>query len=152
MAENPQPARVALIDGEGVLFSTDIGRAMLSRIKAAQGERTAKAKAMADVVSKLEQEIAAHKSAGRDTTELTRQLAAKQAELKQYTAQATEELEALRDRELKELDAKLDPLIHEVMKEKNLDTMMSKFDDKAKNLPGAIDITDEVIRRVKAAK
>ena len=143
------PARIAVIDVNKVLMSSGPGKAAYERLKKMQDDRVAKAQAMNDEITKLDNDINTKKlTLSEDKlADMAKQLSDKKIAAQRFAQDADREVGEARDKTLLELENKIKPLIDAVGKEMGLAVIFNKFESGLVYASDAIDITDTVIKR-----
>jgi outer membrane protein len=149
-----QPGRVAVIDVQRVLATSNPGKAALERLKKMQEERITKARSMDEELKKLDQELSTKRlSLSEDKiTEMTKQISDRKIAMQRYAQDADREVSEARDRALMELEGKIKPVIDALGKEMGLAVIFNKFESGLVYASDAIDLTDTVIQRFNAAQ
>src|SRR6202022_3081899 len=148
-AQTAAPARVAVIDVQKVLTTSNAGKVAYERLKKLQDDRMARAQKMQEDMNALNTDINTKKlSLSEDKlTDLQKQLADKQVALQRFGQDADKELTESRDKALLELEGKIKPVIDQIGKEMGLAVIFNKFESGLVYASDAIDITDTVIKR-----
>lgn len=147
------PQRLAVIDVNKVLMSSNAGKASYEKLKKLQDDRVEKAKAMDEEMRKLDAEINSKKLSLSEEklADLTKQLADKKISMQRYAQDADREVGEARDRELQALEAKIKPVIDTIGKEMGIAAIFNKFESGLVYASDAIDITDAVVKRFNEA-
>ena len=143
------PARVAVIDVQKVLTTSNAGKAAYERLKKLQDDRMARAQKMQEDMATLTNDINTKKLSLSEEklTDLQKQLADKQVALQRFGQDADKEITDARDKALQELEGKIKPVIDGLGKEMGLAAIFNKFESGLVYASDAIDITDTVIKR-----
>ena len=143
------PQRVAVIDVQKILATSNPGKAAYERLKKLQDDRMARAQKMDDDIKALDNEINSKKlSLSEDKlTEMQKQLSDKKIAMQRYAQDADREVTDARDKALAELQTKIMPVIDQIGKEMGLAAIFNKFESGLVYASDAIDITDTVIKR-----
>lgn len=143
------PNRVAVIDVQRVLTTSNAGKAAYEKLKKLQDDRITRAQKMDEEIRNLDTEINTKKlSLSEDKlTDLQKQLSDKKIAMQRYAQDADREVGEARDRELAALEAKIKPVIDALGKEMGLAAIFNKFESGLVYASDAIDITDTVIKR-----
>jgi outer membrane protein len=143
------PARIAVIDVNKVLMSSGPGKAAYERLKKMQDDRVAKAQAMNDEITKLDNDINTKKlTLSEDKlADMAKQLSDKKIAAQRFAQDADREVGEARDKTLLELEGKIKPIIDVIGKEMGLAAIFNKFESGLVYASDAIDITDTVIKR-----
>ena len=147
------PGRVAVVDVQKVLTQSVAGKAAYEKLKKMQDDRVAKAKAMDDEMKKLESDLTTKRiSLAEDKlAEMQKQLADKKINMQRFAQDADREIGEARDRELQQLQVKIEPVIDALGKEMGLALIFNKFESGLVYASDAVEITDTVIQRFNAA-
>ncbi|MGH9420834.1 MAG: OmpH family outer membrane protein [Thermoanaerobaculia bacterium] len=143
------PGRIAVIDVNKVLMSSTPGKAAYERLKKMQEERVAKAQAMNEEITKLDNDINTKKlTLSEDKlAEMAKQLSDKKIAAQRFAQDADREVSEARDKTLLDLENKIKPIIDVIGKEMGLAAIFNKFESGLVYASDAIDITDTVIKR-----
>ncbi len=143
------PARIAVIDVNKVLMSSAPGKISYERLKKMQDDRIAKAQAMNDEITKLDNDINTKKlTLSEDKlADMAKQLSDKKIAAQRFAQDADREVGEARDKTLLELENKIKPVIDAIGKEMGLAVIFNKFESGLVYASEAIDITDAVIKR-----
>jgi outer membrane protein len=143
------PARVAVIDVQKVLTTSNAGKTAYERLKKLQDDRMTRAQKMQEEMNTLTNDINTKKLtlSEEKLTDLQKQLADKQVALQRFGQDADKEITEARDRALQELEGKIKPVIDSLGKEMGLAAIFNKFESGLVYASDAIDITDTVIKR-----
>jgi outer membrane protein len=144
------PQRVAVVDVQRVLTTSNPGKAAYERLKKMQEDRIAKAKTMDEDVRKLDADIAAKRiSLSEDKlAEMGKQLADKKIVMQRFAQDADREVGEARDKALAELETRIKPVIDGIGKEMGLAAIFNKFESGLVYASDAIDVTDAVIKKL----
>jgi outer membrane protein len=144
------PQRVAVVDVQRVLTTSNPGKAAYERLKKMQEDRIARAKTMDEDVRKLDADIAAKRiSLSEDKlAEMGKQLADKKIVMQRFAQDADREVGEARDKALAELETRIKPVIDGLGKEMGLAAIFNKFESGLVYASDAIDVTDAVIKRL----
>ncbi len=148
----PPPTRIATIDVQKVLTTSNVGKAATARMKKLQDDRMAKAKEMSADMAKLENEIKTKKSTllPAEIRRLEKQRSDKRAAMMQFAQAAEKELGEARDKELGEINTQTLPVVQAIAKEMALAAVFNKFESGMIYSADSLDITDAVIARMNA--
>jgi outer membrane protein len=146
----PPPTRIATIDVQKVLTTSNVGKAATARMKKLQDDRMAKAQAMSGEMAKLENEIKTKKSTllPAEIRRLEKQRSDKRAAMMQFAQAAEKELGEARDKELAEINTQTLPVVQAIAKEMSLAAVFNKFESGMIYSADSLDITDAVIARM----
>ena len=152
-AQTAVPARVAVIDVQRVLATSNAGKAAYDKLKKMQEDRIAKAQKMDEEIKSLDNDLNTKKlSLSEDKlTDMAKQLSDKKIAMQRYAQDADREVGEARDRTLADLEQKIKPVIDGIGKEMGLAAIFNKFESGLVYASDAIDITDTVIKRFDAA-
>ncbi len=152
-AQSTTSMKVAVIDVQKVLATSNAGKAAYERLKKMQDDRVARAQKMDDDAKALENEINTKKlSLSEDKlTDMQKQLSDKKIAMQRYAQDADREVSEARDKELAALEQKIKPVIDQMGKELGLAAIFNKYESGLVYASDAIDITDTVIKRFDAA-
>jgi outer membrane protein len=148
----PPPARIATIDVQKVLTTSNVGKAASDRMKKLQDDRMAKAKEMSADLEKLENQLKTKKSTllPAEIKLLQKQDTQKRAAMMQFAQTAEKELGEARDKELGEINRQTLPVVQAIAKEMSLAAVFNKFESGMIYSADSLDITDAVIARMNA--
>jgi outer membrane protein len=148
----PPPTRIATIDVQKVLTTSNIGKAATERMKKLQEDRMAKAQQMSADMAKIENELKTKKSTllPAEVRNLEKQRADKRNAMMQFAQTAEKELGQARDKELGEINNQTLPVVQAIAKEMSLAAVFNKFESGMIYSADALDITDAVIARMNA--
>lgn len=152
-AQSASPMRVAVIDVQKVLATSNAGKVAYEKLKKMQDDRIARAQKMDEEAKSLENEINTKKlSLSEDKlTDMQKQLSDKKIAMQRYAQDADREVSDARDKELAALEAKIKPVIDQLGKEMGLAAIFNKYESGLVYASDAIDITDTVIKRFDAS-
>jgi len=148
-AQTAAPARVAVIDVQKVLTTSNAGKTAYERLKKLQDDRMTRAQKMQEDMNALNNDINTKKLSLSEEklTDLQKQLTDKQVALQRFGQDADKEITEARDKALQELEGKIKPVIDSLGKEMGLAAIFNKFESGLVYASEAIDITDTVIKR-----
>ncbi|HYM62829.1 MAG TPA: OmpH family outer membrane protein [Thermoanaerobaculia bacterium] len=148
-AQAAAPSRMAVIDVQKVLATSNAGKASYEKLKKFQEERVAKAQKMDEEIRGLENDVNQKKLSLSEEklTEMTKQISDKKINMQRFAQDADREVGEARDKELQALEAKIKPVIDQIGKEMGLAAIFNKFESGLVYASDAIDITDMVIKR-----
>jgi len=151
-AATPPPTRIATIDVQKVLTTSNVGKAASARMKKLQDDRMAKAQAMSGDMAKLENELKTKKPTllPAEIRRLEKQRADKRAAMMQFAQAAEKELGEARDKELGEINTQTLPVVQALAREMSLAAVFNKFESGMIYSADSLDITDAVIARMNA--
>ena len=144
------PARVAVVDVQRVLTTSNAGKAAYDRLKKMQEERIERAKSMDEDLRKADADLNAKKiSLSEDKlVEMQKSLADKKIAMQRFAQDADREVAEARDKALMELETKIKPVIDSIGKEMGLAAIFNKFESGLVYASDAIDITEPVIKKL----
>ncbi len=146
------PIRVAVIDTEKILLSSNAGKKAVADLKKLQDQREkelgAKAQELKDLQAKLND---GRLSLAQDKlADLSKQYEEKEIALRRAQDDATRELTKKRDDMLASIDERVMPVINQVGKELGYTLIFRKFESGLIYADDAVDITNVVIQRIDA--
>jgi outer membrane protein len=152
-AQTAAPARVAVIDVQKVLTTSNAGKTAYDRLKKLQDDKMTRAQKMQEDMNALNNDLSTKKLSLSEEklTDLQKQLSDKQVALQRFGQDADKEITEARDKALQELEGKIKPVIDSLGKEMGLAAIFNKFESGLVYASDAIDITDTVIKRFNAA-
>lgn len=149
----PAPSRIAVVDLNRVLSTSNAGQASAARLKAANDERVAKITTMDKEVHTLEQELVNQSGwSQKQIEERFKLLKEKRAAVERFGQTMNQEVAEMRERELQTLEQQLKPVIAAVAREKTLDAVFNLYESGLVFAADRINITADVIARFNAAK
>ena len=148
----PPPTRIATIDVQKVLTTSNVGKAASERMKKLQDDRMAKAQQMSADMAKLENQLKTGNSTllPAEVRALEKQRAEKRNAMMQFAQTAEKELGAARDKELGEINTQTLPVVQAIAREMSLAAVFNKFESGMIYSADSLDITDAVIARMNA--
>src|SRR5258708_4825798 len=151
-AATPPPTRIATIDVQKVLTTSNVGKAASARMKKLQDDRMAKAQAMSGDMAKLENELKTRKSTllPAEIRRLEKQRADKRAAMMQFAQAAEKELGEARDKKLGEINTQSLPVVQPLAGEMSLAAVFNKFESGMIYSADSPDITNAVTARMNA--
>jgi len=147
----PAPSRIAVIDVQRVLSQSTAGKAATTKLNQLQDARLSRAKVMDEELRKLNSELTAAGITAVRRANLERQIADKRLAMQRFAEDADKEIGTARDRELRELESRIKPVVDGVGKEMALAAIFNKFESGLIYVNDALDITNTVITRFNAA-
>src|SRR5258708_36928019 len=149
----PPPTRIATIDVQKVLTTSNVGKAATARMKKLQDDRMAKAKEMSADMAKLENEIKTKKSTllPAEIRRLEKQRSDKRAAMMQFAQAAEKELGEARDKELREINTQTLPVVQAISKDMSLAPVFNNFQSGCIYSPDSLPLTAAVIPRCNTA-
>jgi outer membrane protein len=153
----PAPAsgtiRVAVIDTEKILLSSNAGKKVVADLKRLQEQREKELAARAAELKDLQAKISDGRlSLAQDKlTDLSKQYEEKEIAIRRAQDDATRELNKKRDDMLAQIDQRVMPVINQVGKDLGYTLIFRKFESGLIYADEAIDITSVVIQRMDTA-
>lgn len=156
-ARAQQPAagaiKIAVIDTEKILLSSQTGKKALADLKklqeAKEGEIRAKAQELKDLQTKISE---GRLSLAQDKlADLGKQYEEKEIALRRFQDDATRELNKKRDEILGQIDQRVMPVINQAGKEMGYTLIFRKFESGLIYADEAVDITNAIIQRLDGA-
>jgi outer membrane protein len=146
------PIRIAVIDTEKILLSSNAGKKAVADLKKLQDQREkelgARAQELKDLQAKLND---GRLSLAQDKlADLSKQYEEKEIALRRAQDDATRELTKKRDEMLASIDDKVMPVINQVGKELGYTLIFRKFESGLIYADDGVDITNVVIQRIDA--
>jgi outer membrane protein len=147
------PIRVAVIDTEKILLSSQAGKKALADLKKLQEQREAEARGKAQELKDLQTKISEGRlSLAQDKlADMTKQYEEKEIALRRFQDDATRELNKKRDEVLGAIDQRVMPVINQAGKELGYTLIFRKFESGLIYADEAVDITNQIIQRLDAA-
>jgi outer membrane protein len=152
-AQQPAGFKVAVIDTEKILLTSNTGKKALADLKKVQEGKEAEARTKQQEIKDLQAKIADGRlSLAQDKlTEMEKQLEEKLISLRRFQEDANSELTKKRDQVLAAIDQKVMPVINQVGKEMGYTLIFRKFESGLIYADEAIDITGAIIQRLDGA-
>ena len=147
------PIRIAVIDTEKILLSSNAGKKAVADLKKLQEQRENDLRTRAQEVKDLQTKINDGRlSLAQDKlADLSKQLEEKDIALRRAQDDANRELTKKRDEMLGQIDDRVMPVINQVGKELGYTLIFRKFESGLIYADDAIDITSVVIQRLDSA-
>jgi outer membrane protein len=147
------PIRVAVIDTEKILLSSNAGKKVVADLKRLQEQREKELGARAAELKDLQTKINDGRlSLAQDKlADLSKQYEEKEIAIRRAQDDATRELNKKRDDMLAQIDQRVMPVINQVGKDLGYTLIFRKFESGLIYADEAIDITGTVIQRLDAA-
>jgi outer membrane protein len=147
------PVRIAVIDTEKILLSSNAGKKAVADLKKLQDQREkelgARAQELKDLQAKLND---GRLSLAQDKlADLSKQYEEKEIAIRRAQDDATRELNKKRDEMLAQIDQRVMPVINQVGKDLGYTLIFRKFESGLIYADEAIDITSVVIQRLDTA-
>jgi outer membrane protein len=148
-----QPAagpKVAVIDTERILTSSQLGKAALAELKKVQEQKEAEGRAKQEEIKSLQSKLSEGRlSLSQDKlAEMEKQLEDRVIALRRFQDDANRDLTKKRDELLGGIDQKVMPLINQIGKEQNYTLIFRKFESGLIFADESVDITALVIQRL----
>jgi Skp family chaperone for outer membrane proteins len=142
--------KVAVINTEQILLSSQAGKAALAELKKKQEELEARGKAMQEETRDLQRRISEGRlSLAEDRlTQMEKELEDKVIALRRFQDDAGRDLNKMRDDVLGKIDARVMPVINQIGQEMGYTLIFRKFESGLIYADEAIDITPLVIQRL----
>ena len=152
-AAAPGDIKIAVIDTERILLTSNTGKKALADLKklqeAKEGEARTKQQEIKDMQAKLTD---GRLSLAQDKlAEMEKQLEEKLVSLRRFQEDANSELGKKRDQVLASIDQKVMPVINQVGKELGYTLIFRKFESGLIYADEAVDITASIIQRLDGA-
>jgi outer membrane protein len=150
---NAGPIKIAVIDTEKILLTSNTGKKALADLKKLQEQKEGEARTKQQEVKDLQGKITDGRlSLAQDKlTEMEKQLEEKVIGLRRFQEDANSELGKRRDQVLAQIDQKVMPVINTVGKEMGYTLIFRKFESGLIYADEAIDITNAIIQRLDGA-
>ena len=147
------PIRVAVIDTEKILLSSNAGKKVVADLKRLQEQREKELGARAAELKDLQTKISDGRlSLAQDKlADLSKQYEEKEIAIRRAQDDATRELNKKRDEMLAQIDQRVMPVINQVGKDLGYTLIFRKFESGLIYADEAIDITSVVIQRLDTA-
>lgn len=152
-AQQPAGLKVAVIDTEKILLTSNTGKKALADLKKVQEAKEAEARTKQQEIKDLQAKIADGRlSLAQDKlTEMEKQLEDRLIALRRFQEDANSELTKKRDQVLAAIDQKVMPVINQVGKEMGYTLIFRKFESGLIYADEAVDITGAIIQRLDSA-
>jgi outer membrane protein len=146
------PVRIAVIDTEKILLSSNAGKKAVADLKKLQEQREKELGARAQELKDLQSKINDGRlSLAQDKlADLSKQYEEKEISLRRAQDDATRELTKKRDEMLASIDDRVMPVINQVGKELGYTLIFRKFESGLIYADDGVDITNVVIQRIDA--
>ncbi|HYN23064.1 MAG TPA: OmpH family outer membrane protein [Thermoanaerobaculia bacterium] len=147
------PIKIAVIDTEKILLTSNTGKKALADLKKLQEQKEGEARTKQQEVKDLQAKITDGRlSLAQDKlTEMEKQLEEKVIGLRRFQEDANSELGKRRDQILAQIDQKVMPVINTVGKEMGYTLIFRKFESGLIYADEAVDITNAIIQRLDGA-
>jgi outer membrane protein len=145
--------KIAVIDTEKILLSSQAGKKAVADLKKLQEQKEAELRAKAQELKDLQTKISEGRlSLAQDKlADLSKQYEEKEISLRRQQDDATRELNKKRDEMLAGIDDRVMPVINQVGKDLGYTLIFRKFESGLIYADEAIDITATIIQRLDAA-
>lgn len=145
--------KVAVIDTEKILLTSNTGKKALADLKKLQEQKEGEARTKQQEIKDLQAKITDGRlSLAQDKlTEMEKQLEERVIALRRFQEDANNELTKMRDRILAQIDQKVMPVINQIGKEAGYTLIFRKFESGLIYADEAVDITNAIIQRLDAA-
>jgi outer membrane protein len=159
VAQQPAPAaaagsiKIAVIDTEKILLSSQAGKKALADLKKLQEQKETELRGKAQELKDLQTKISEGRlSLAQDKlAELSKQYEEKEISVRRLQDDATRELNKKRDEMLAQIDSRVMPVINQVGKDLGYTLIFRKFESGLIYADEAVDITNTIIQRLDAA-
>lgn len=147
------PIKIAVIDTEKILLSSQAGKKALADLKKLQEQKETELRAKAQELKDLQTKISEGRlSLAQDKlSELTKQYEEREISLRRSQDDATRELSKKRDEMLAAIDGRVMPVINQAGKDLGYTLIFRKFESGLIYADEAVDITNVIIQRLDAA-
>lgn len=147
------PIKIAVIDTEKILLSSQAGKKALADLKKLQEQRENELRTRAQELKDLQTKISEGRlSLAQDKlADLSKQYEEKEIALRRLQDDATRELNKKRDEMLGQIDNRVMPVINQAGKEMGYTLIFRKFESGLIYADEAVDITNVIIQRLDAA-
>jgi len=145
--------RVAVIDTEKILLSSQAGKRAIAELKKIQEQKEAELRGKQQEIKDLQDKLSQGRlSLAQDKlAEMAKQLEDREIALKRLSDDASRDLNKKKDDLLGSIDEKVMPVINQLGKEQGYTMIFRKFESGLIYADDAIDITQAVIQRLDAA-
>ncbi|HSF44188.1 MAG TPA: OmpH family outer membrane protein [Thermoanaerobaculia bacterium] len=147
------PIKIAVIDTEKILLSSQTGKKALADLKKLQEQKEGEIRTKAQELKDLQTKISEGRlSLAQDKlADLGKQYEEKEINLRRFQDDATRELNKKRDEILGQIDQRVMPVINQAGKEMGYTLIFRKFESGLIYADEAIDITNAIIQRLDGA-
>lgn len=147
------PIKIAVIDTEKILLTSNTGKKALADLKKLQEQKEGEARTKQQEVKDLQAKITDGRlSLAQDKlTEMEKQMEERVIALRRFQEDANSELGKRRDQVLAQIDQKVMPVINTVGKEMGYTLIFRKFESGLIYADEAVDITNAIIQRLDGA-
>jgi outer membrane protein len=149
-ARQAGPIKIAVIDTEQILLSSQTGKKALADLKKLQEQKEGELRTRQQEIKDLQTKVADGRlSLAQDKlAEMDKQLEDKVIALRRYQDDATREMNKRKDEVLGGIDAKVMPVINQIGKEMGYTVIFRKFESGLIYADEAVDITPVIIQRL----
>lgn len=147
------PIKIAVIDTEKILLSSQAGKKALGDLKKLQEQKETELRGRAQELKDLQTKISEGRlSLAQDKlADLSKQYEEKEIALRRLQDDATRELNKKRDEMLGQIDQRVMPVINQAGKDLGYTLIFRKFESGLIYADEALDITNVIIQRLDAA-
>ena len=147
------PIKIAVIDTEKILLSSQAGKKALADLKKLQEAKETELRGKAQELKDLQTKISEGRlSLAQDKlTDLSKQYEEREIALRRLQDDATRELSKKRDEMLSQIDGRVMPVINQAGKDLGYTLIFRKFESGLIYADEAVDITSLIIQRLDAA-
>jgi outer membrane protein len=148
----PGGLRIAVIDTEKILLSSQAGKKAIAELKKIQDQKETELRGKQQEIKDLQEKISQGRlSLAQDKlAELEKQLEDREISLRRLSDDATRDLNKKKDEMLGGIDEKVMPVINQLGREQGYTLIFRKFESGLIYADEAIDITGSVIQRLDA--
>jgi outer membrane protein len=150
----PGTIRIAIIDTEKILASSQVGKKVLADLKKLQETKEGEIRARAQEIKDLQDKINSGKLtlAEDKLAEIGKQIEDKEIGLRRMQDDATREFNKKKEELLQGIEEKVVPVIAKAGKELGYTLIFKKFESGLIYADEAVDITSEIVQRLDAAQ
>jgi outer membrane protein len=150
----PEGAKIAFVVLQRIANESSDGKAATARIQALQkqkaGEIDARNKQLASIQQKLEKEVSVLSSTAQ--ADLSKQAEKLNTDIQRFTQDAQAELQELQEQLRQQFEARVQPVLEEVRREKGLHFIFNGPDSGLVAADPGLDISADVIKKLDSAK
>ncbi len=148
-----QELKIAVVDLEGVIALSDMGKALQEKLKAFRQETQGQLKTLNDKAAEIEKQATAGGAAlsEQKLAELRRQFEDAKIDINRMRKDKQAEAQGIRDQGLKEIEVALQPVFDEIQKEEAYDIILNKATGVVIMASEKADISQKVLDRLNAA-
>lgn len=152
-AQQPAAIKIAVIDTEKILLTSNTGKKALADLKKLQEQKEGEARTKQQEIKDLQAKITDGRlSLAQDKlSEMEKQLEERVIGLRRFQEDANSDLGKKRDQVLAQIDQKVMPVINTVGKEMGYTLIFRKFESGLIYADEAVDITNAIIQRLDGA-